>query len=80
LEQIEAGLRAHPDVLEVRWQIYAKLKQWEACVDIAKAITKLVPAESKGWIHLAYSTRQVKGGGLDAGVGVLTSVVSRTTP
>jgi len=29
LEKITASLRSHPDVLEVRWQIYAKFKKWE---------------------------------------------------
>ena len=71
LEQISPQLRVHPDVLELRWQIYAKEKKWEACVDIARAITKLVPSESKAWIHLAYSTRQVNGGGLEAAIEVL---------
>ena len=32
LELIDAPLRSHPDVLEVRWGIYAKVKNWEACL------------------------------------------------
>lgn len=71
LEKITAESRSHPDVLEIRWQIYAKEKRWEACVDIAKAFTELAPAESKAWFHLAYSTRQVRGGGLEAAIGIL---------
>jgi predicted Zn-dependent protease len=77
LEEIEAGLRSHPDVLEVRWQIYAKLMNWEASVDIAKAITKLRPDQSNGWIHLAYSTRLMEGSGLWAAIEVLKSVVEQ---
>jgi len=76
LEQITAELRAHPDVLEVRWQIYAKQKQWDACVDITRTITKLVPSQSKGWIHLAYSTRMAKNGGLEAAVCILAPLVN----
>ena len=75
LEQIAAGQRAHPNVLEIRWQIYAKQKHWEACVDIARSITKLVPGQAKGWIHLAFATRQVKNGGLEAALAVLVPVV-----
>jgi hypothetical protein len=41
LERITPELRAHPDVLEVRWHIYAHAKKWGACVDIASAIVKL---------------------------------------
>ena len=43
LELIDAPLRSHPDVLEVRWGIYAKVKDWEACLHIAKAMVKLDP-------------------------------------
>jgi len=48
LEKISPETRVHPDVLEVRWQIYAKEKKWEACVDIAAAIIKLAPNRSDG--------------------------------
>lgn len=34
LEQIAPSLRSHPDVLELRWQIYAKAEKWDACLDI----------------------------------------------
>jgi hypothetical protein len=33
LERISPRLRVHPDVLQIRWQIYAKEKKWETCVD-----------------------------------------------
>jgi hypothetical protein len=64
LEESSPSLRVHPDVLSVRWQIYAKDKKWEACVDIARAITKLAPHQPGGWIHLGYSLRRSKNGGL----------------
>ena len=47
LEQIAPQLRAHPDVLEIRWQIYAKEKKWEACVDVAAAIVQLTRSGRK---------------------------------
>jgi hypothetical protein len=34
LENITAENRAHPAVLEVRWQIYANVKKWDAALDI----------------------------------------------
>jgi predicted Zn-dependent protease len=60
LEQISPQLRVHPDVLELRWQIYAKEKKWDACVDIARAITKFTPSHPNGWIHLAFSLHELK--------------------
>jgi predicted Zn-dependent protease len=60
LECITPQMRVHPDVLKLRWQIYAKEKKWEACVDIARAITKLAPSRPFGWIHLAFSLHELK--------------------
>ena len=59
LEKISARLRAHPDVLNVRWQIYARAKKWEACVEIAAAIIKVAPGRSDGWIHLSYALHEL---------------------
>jgi hypothetical protein len=58
LDHITPALRAHPAVLEVRWQIYAKEKCWDTCIEIATSLTQLVPDEVNHWVHLAYSTRQ----------------------
>jgi hypothetical protein len=59
LENITPQLRAHPDVREVRWQVYAAAKKWEACVDIAAAITKLAPNRELGWIHRSYALHEL---------------------
>ena len=53
LEQITAKSRAHPDVLEVRWKIYAAAKKWEVSVTIAEAIVDMAPDRVSGWIFLA---------------------------
>jgi uncharacterized protein HemY len=42
LEKITPQNRAHPDVLEVRWEIYAKAGKWEQCLEIA-AISETKP-------------------------------------
>ncbi len=60
LEQISLELRAHPEVLAVRWQIYAKAKKWDACVDIAAAIAKLAPEGPFGWIHRSFALHEMK--------------------
>ena len=71
LEKVTPELKSHPAVLEIRWRILCKEECWRACVDIAKALTQLTPSEPTAWIHLAYSTKQVVGGGLEAAVEVL---------
>ena len=55
LDRITASLRAHPKVLEVRWQIYANLEKWADALDIANAIVKAAPEWSSGWIYRASS-------------------------
>ena len=53
LDKITASFRAHPNVLEVRWQIYANLGKWAGALDIASAIVKLAPDWPGGWISRA---------------------------
>jgi hypothetical protein len=43
LDNITASLRVRAKVLEVRWQIYAKLEKWAGALDIASTIVKLLP-------------------------------------
>jgi len=60
LEKITPALRAHPDVLELHWQIYAKEKKWEACVDIATAQVAAAPRQPEGWIHRSYALHELR--------------------
>jgi tetratricopeptide (TPR) repeat protein len=60
LENITAENRAHPAVLEVRWQIYAQAEKWKGALDIASALIQLVPEHPLGWIHQSYSLHELK--------------------
>ena len=60
MELIDAPLRSHPDVLEVRWDIYAKVKNWEACLDIGKAMVKLDSGRFTGWINRSFALHELK--------------------
>lgn len=55
LEKIAPQLRAHPAVLEVRWQIYANLQKWEGALNIAAALARLRPDWPDAWIYQASS-------------------------
>jgi tetratricopeptide (TPR) repeat protein len=59
LEKITPQNRAHPDVLEVRWEIYAKAGRWEECVDIAQAIIKLDPKRPEAWLHHSFALHEL---------------------
>jgi hypothetical protein len=42
-------LRVHPDVPKLHWQVYAAAEKWEPALDIAPALTELVPERRFGW-------------------------------
>ena len=50
LSKITRALTGHPDVLEVRWQIYAQEKRWESALQVARAVIDLAPDRCSGWI------------------------------
>jgi len=60
LEKIAARRRAHPDVLETRWGIYAQAKDWRACCDIAAGVIKTAPERASGWIHRSFALHELK--------------------
>jgi hypothetical protein len=35
LEQIAPALQSRPEVLAIRWQIHARERNWEKCVEVA---------------------------------------------
>jgi predicted Zn-dependent protease len=55
LEQITAANRDDPDVLQLRWRIYAEAQKWDACLDIATTLTEKRPKRPFGWIHRAHT-------------------------
>jgi tetratricopeptide (TPR) repeat protein len=55
LDEIEPASRVHPDVLQVRWLVFAKAKNWIACLDIAEALINIAPERRFGWLHKAFS-------------------------
>ncbi|MGO9201791.1 MAG: tetratricopeptide repeat protein [Limisphaerales bacterium] len=60
LDNITAGLRAHPHVLNVRLDIYAAAKKWEAALDIAAALVRLAPEEAFGWVNRSFCLHEMK--------------------
>lgn len=47
-------------MLELRWQIFAHARNWEACLDIASALVTLIPIQSEGWIQRSFSLHELK--------------------
>jgi predicted Zn-dependent protease len=53
LEKIQPRLRVHPQVLDLRWQIYRKAGKPDACRDLAEALMEVAPDCPLGWIRTA---------------------------
>jgi Flp pilus assembly protein TadD len=66
IAKIPPSLKAHPDVLEVRWQIAAARKDWRVSLELADELRTVAPDHPASWINRAYSLRRVEGGGLPA--------------
>jgi predicted Zn-dependent protease len=64
LREISPSERTHPSVLCVRYQIFAKEKNWDAAVDVATDVMKVLPKDPFAWINLAYATRRKTGGSI----------------
>jgi len=62
-------------VLKVRWRVYAMAKRWNACFEIARAITDMEPDKPGGWIDHAQSLHRLDR--TSEAYDLLASVVNR---
>ena len=74
LEHLSPAGKSHPAALELRFQMLAHKKEWDACREIATNITKQLPDFAGGWLHLAYATRRATGGSEQAAFEILEPV------
>lgn len=60
LDRIAPEFAAHPDVLEARWHLGARAKQWEGCVAIANALLERDPRRPTAWIHRSFALHEAR--------------------
>lgn len=60
LENITPEMRAHPDVLELRMEIYARGKLWSHCLTTADALVRICPKKSNGWVKRSFALHEMK--------------------
>ncbi len=65
LKLISPAHQRHPDVLEVRWTIFAQEHRWDAALAVARKLMTQAPDRADGWLHHAYALRRVSEGGLE---------------
>ncbi len=60
LNLIAPALQGRPEVLEARWQIHAKTRNWEQCLEMGNALLAAEPKLAQSWIHRAYALHELK--------------------
>lgn len=55
LAQISPANAQNPQVLELKWQIYARLESWDFSLPVAQTFCTVAPALEQGWLHQAVS-------------------------
>jgi Flp pilus assembly protein TadD len=50
----------HPAVLELNWQIHARLGQWEICLELASRLVRRHPGLPTGWVHRSFALHELK--------------------
>ena len=76
LRQIPTALRAHPQVLTVRYEIYAKTARWELAAEVAGILVESFADQAGTWVSLAYATRRKPGGGIPQARDILTRALA----
>lgn len=59
LDRIPPRLRAHPEVLKVRYAIHAKAEQWDLALEIAQDLSAALPHNSFGFVYSAYALHRL---------------------
>jgi predicted Zn-dependent protease len=59
LRGIRPENRRHPEVLQVRWLIYAAAHKWRACLSAAQALVIAAPENPFGWVHRSFALHEM---------------------
>ena len=60
LDHVSLARKTHPEVLELRWELCAKEKDWAGALAAARQLVVLHPKRCSGWIHRAYTLHEMK--------------------
>ena len=55
MENVTPSLRAHPDVLRMRFQVYSTAPHWELALVVAEALCDLAPNDLNALIHRSFA-------------------------
>jgi predicted Zn-dependent protease len=61
LDEISHAWKEHPEVLELRWYLFAEEEKWDAALRIAQKLHKKHPKRLFGWLAHAHSILKCTG-------------------
>jgi predicted Zn-dependent protease len=61
LDQVNRNSRQHPEVLEMRWYLYAEDQNWVEALKLGRKLHKKHPQRLFGWLAHAHSLLKCKG-------------------
>ena len=64
LDQLSAGVRAHPAVLFMRCLVSLREEKWDRAAELSETLTHLLPEVPEPWVNLAFATRRKTGGSI----------------
>lgn len=76
LERLPQEKRAHPDVLKIRYEIYAKAGRWESAFELAEGLSRLVPDDVAAFVWRSYAARRMPGGSVERALELLSDVAN----
>ena len=59
LENIDPDLRAHLEVLKIRFHICSAAKNWELALVVAEALVRYLPDDPEPWIHRSFALHEI---------------------
>ena len=59
-DQIGAGLREHPLVLEFEWRLLAVEKRWLDAVEASERLLRVCPDDANAWVHRSYALHELR--------------------
>jgi predicted Zn-dependent protease len=60
LDRISNPAQNHPDILTLRWELFATQKRWADALEIGRALVQLSPERADSWIKQSYALHELK--------------------
>jgi len=59
-QQIGAGRRLHPSVLEFEWRLLAAESRWHEAVESGERLLRVCPDDANAWVHRSYALHELQ--------------------